>query len=139
MRPSRPPLGIIDANYTLAPLYSSFPAALTSSSPSFPSLQDQDTSVSAYPSMGPGKYPRNVSFWHNPPAQPQPPLPPTAVATSYPLLKYYNIALKLLRKSLSSGELHNEATLITVLVLATFEESIGNWVNLMCTIRLHKH
>ncbi|KAL7653316.1 hypothetical protein ACMYSQ_008032 [Aspergillus niger] len=54
-------------------------------------------------------------------------------------LKYYNIALKLLRKSLSSGELHNEATLITVLVLATFEESIGNWVNLMCTIRLHKH
>ncbi|KAL7653317.1 hypothetical protein ACMYSQ_008033 [Aspergillus niger] len=84
MRPSRPPLGIFDANYTLAPLYSSFPAALTSSSPSFPSLQDQDTSVSAYPSMGPGKYPRNVSFWHNPPAQPQPPLPPTAVATSYP-------------------------------------------------------
>ncbi|PYH63950.1 uncharacterized protein BO88DRAFT_458466 [Aspergillus vadensis CBS 113365] len=57
----------------------------------------------------------------------------------YSFLKYYNIALKLLRKSLSSGELHNEATLITVLVLATFEESIGNWVNLMCTIRLHKH
>ncbi|OJZ80271.1 hypothetical protein ASPFODRAFT_212786 [Aspergillus luchuensis CBS 106.47] len=57
----------------------------------------------------------------------------------YSFLKYYNIALKLLRKSLSSGELHNEATLITVLVLATFEKSIGNWVNLMCTIRLHKH
>ncbi|PWY73633.1 hypothetical protein BO70DRAFT_373122 [Aspergillus heteromorphus CBS 117.55] len=37
----------------------------------------------------------------------------------------------LLRKSLSSGEPHSEATLITVLVLTTFEESIGDWVNLI--------
>lgn len=36
-------------------------------------------------------------------------------------LKYYNKALTLLRESLSSGERHTEATLITVLVLTTFE------------------
>lgn len=36
-------------------------------------------------------------------------------------LKYYNKALTLLRKSLSSGEPHTEATLCTVLVLTTIE------------------
>lgn len=36
-------------------------------------------------------------------------------------LKYYNKALSLLRKSLGSGENHSEATLITILVLTTFE------------------
>lgn len=41
----------------------------------------------------------------------------------YTFLKYYNTALVLLRKSLGSGEEHNEATLITVLVLTTFEVS----------------
>ncbi|KAE8372714.1 hypothetical protein BDV26DRAFT_273513 [Aspergillus bertholletiae] len=49
----------------------------------------------------------------------------------YTFLKYYNIALKLLRKSLASREEHSEATLITVLVLTTFEEFIGDWVNLI--------
>ncbi|CEJ60701.1 Putative Zn(II)2Cys6 transcription factor [Penicillium brasilianum] len=49
----------------------------------------------------------------------------------YAFLKYYNKALTLLRKSLESGEGHSEATLCTVLVLTTFEEYIGDWVNLI--------
>ncbi|OQE32035.1 hypothetical protein PENSTE_c001G08463 [Penicillium steckii] len=49
----------------------------------------------------------------------------------YTFLKYYNKALVLLRKSLGSGEEHTEATLCTVLVLTTFEEYIGDWVNLI--------
>ncbi|OQE42390.1 hypothetical protein PENCOP_c004G06348 [Penicillium coprophilum] len=49
----------------------------------------------------------------------------------YTFLKYYNKALVLLRKSLGSGEEHSEATLCTVLVLTTFEEYIGDWVNLI--------
>lgn len=40
-------------------------------------------------------------------------------------LKYYNKALSLLRKSLGSGEKHSEATLITILVLTTFEVRIA--------------
>lgn len=43
----------------------------------------------------------------------------------YTFLKYYHKALKLLRKSLGSGEGHSEATLITVLILTTFEV----WLN----------
>ncbi|KAL4917300.1 hypothetical protein BDW62DRAFT_184158 [Aspergillus aurantiobrunneus] len=49
----------------------------------------------------------------------------------YTFLKYYNKALSLLRKSLGSGEPYSEATLATVLVLTTFEEFIGDWVNLV--------
>ncbi|KAI3127603.1 transcriptional regulator family: Fungal Specific TF [Penicillium roqueforti] len=49
----------------------------------------------------------------------------------YTFLKYYNKALTLLRKSLSSGEEHSEATLCTVLVLTTFEEFIGDWMNMI--------
>ncbi|KAJ5232949.1 hypothetical protein N7468_005905 [Penicillium chermesinum] len=49
----------------------------------------------------------------------------------YSFLKYYNKALALLRKSLGSGEDHCLATLCTVLVLTTFEEYIGDWVNLI--------
>ncbi|KAJ6013750.1 hypothetical protein N7540_008341 [Penicillium herquei] len=49
----------------------------------------------------------------------------------YTFLKYYNKALVLLRKSLSSGEEHTEATLCTVLVLTTFEEYTGDWLNLI--------
>ncbi|GFF40670.1 uncharacterized transcriptional regulatory protein C15D4.02 [Aspergillus udagawae] len=49
----------------------------------------------------------------------------------YTFLQYYDKALKLLRKSLASGEPHSEATLITVLALTTFEECIGDWVNLI--------
>ncbi|RAH40541.1 Zn(II)2Cys6 transcription factor [Aspergillus brunneoviolaceus CBS 621.78] len=55
----------------------------------------------------------------------------TGTGRLYSFLKYYNTALKLLRKSLGSGEPHNEATLATVLVLTTFEEFIGDWVNLI--------
>ncbi|KAL3474896.1 hypothetical protein BJX99DRAFT_230915 [Aspergillus californicus] len=46
-------------------------------------------------------------------------------------LRYYNKALSLLRGSLGSGEPYSEATLATVLVLTTFEEFIGDWVNLV--------
>ncbi|KAI9368363.1 hypothetical protein BJX61DRAFT_524232 [Aspergillus egyptiacus] len=49
----------------------------------------------------------------------------------YSFLRYYNKALSLLRRSLGSGEPYSEATLITVLVLTTFEEFIGDWVNLV--------
>ncbi|KOS36637.1 hypothetical protein ACN38_g12603 [Penicillium nordicum] len=49
----------------------------------------------------------------------------------YTFLKYYNKALILLRKSLGSGEEHSEATLCTVLILTTFEEYIGDWMNLI--------
>ncbi|EKV09702.1 hypothetical protein PDIG_29390 [Penicillium digitatum PHI26] len=49
----------------------------------------------------------------------------------YTFLKYYNKTLVLLRKSLGSGEEHSEATLCTVLVLTTFEEYIGDWMNLI--------
>ncbi|KAL4797097.1 hypothetical protein BDV19DRAFT_359701 [Aspergillus venezuelensis] len=49
----------------------------------------------------------------------------------YSFLKYYNRALSLLRRSLGSGEPYTEATLTTVLVLTTFEEFIGDWVNLV--------
>ncbi|KAJ5915884.1 hypothetical protein N7454_010791 [Penicillium verhagenii] len=49
----------------------------------------------------------------------------------FTFLKYYNKSLLLLRKSLGSGEEHSEATLCTVLVLTTFEEYTGDWVNLI--------
>ncbi|EEA20979.1 hypothetical protein EYB25_008455 [Talaromyces marneffei] len=45
-------------------------------------------------------------------------------------LKYYNQSIQLLRKSLASGEKHNEATLATILQLSTFEETIGDFMNL---------
>lgn len=45
----------------------------------------------------------------------------TATGNLSTFLKYYNKALSLLRKSLGSGESHSEATLITILVLTTFE------------------
>jgi hypothetical protein len=44
----------------------------------------------------------------------------------FTILKYYNKALVLLRKSLGSGEEHGEATLCTVLVLTTFEVSYSS-------------
>jgi hypothetical protein len=66
----------------------------------------------------------------------------------YDFLKYYDRSLTLLRKSLGSGETHNEAMLACILQLSTFEvcfaltyrlvtaneimqESIGDWVNLV--------
>ncbi|KAH8691255.1 putative C6 finger domain protein [Talaromyces proteolyticus] len=49
----------------------------------------------------------------------------------YDFLKYYDRSLQLLRKSLASSEKHSEAMMATVLQLSTFEESIGDWVNLV--------
>ncbi|PLB37736.1 putative C6 finger domain protein [Aspergillus candidus] len=49
----------------------------------------------------------------------------------FSFLKYYNMALKLLRRSLASTKTHGEATLMTVLVLTNFEECVGDWVNLI--------
>ncbi|GKZ56145.1 hypothetical protein AnigIFM50267_001675 [Aspergillus niger] len=68
----------------MAPPYSSSQAALTGYTPSFLSLQDQNAPLSAYSILGSGQYPDSVAYWHNPSAQPQPPLPPAAVAASYP-------------------------------------------------------
>ncbi|KAL9131544.1 MAG: hypothetical protein Q9217_000558 [Psora testacea] len=46
-------------------------------------------------------------------------------------LGYYNKAVSLLRESLASGEPHTDATVLTVLQLATFEEYLGDWVSLL--------
>ncbi|KAL8935717.1 MAG: hypothetical protein Q9211_004549 [Gyalolechia sp. 1 TL-2023] len=46
-------------------------------------------------------------------------------------LGYYNRSLSLLRKSLASGQTHTDATLLTILQLASFEEYLGDWVNLL--------
>ncbi|KAI9878327.1 MAG: hypothetical protein M1830_001226 [Pleopsidium flavum] len=46
-------------------------------------------------------------------------------------LHYYNKSVSLLRKSLQSGKKNTDATLLTILQLATFEEYLGDWVNLL--------
>ncbi|KAL8965780.1 MAG: hypothetical protein Q9197_006332, partial [Variospora fuerteventurae] len=46
-------------------------------------------------------------------------------------LGYYNKAVSLLLKSLVGGQRHTEAMLLTILQLATFEEYLGDWVNLI--------
>lgn len=46
-------------------------------------------------------------------------------------LGYHNKSLSMLRKSLEKNVKVTEATLLTVLQLATFEEYIGDWVNLI--------
>lgn len=46
-------------------------------------------------------------------------------------LGYHSKALSMLRKSLESHTQYNEAMLLTVLQLATFEEYIGDWINLV--------
>lgn len=46
-------------------------------------------------------------------------------------LGYHSKALSLLRKSLESHTQYTEAMLLTVLQLATFEEYIGDWINLV--------
>ncbi|KAL8935439.1 MAG: hypothetical protein Q9216_005421 [Gyalolechia sp. 2 TL-2023] len=46
-------------------------------------------------------------------------------------LVYYNRSVSLLRKSLASGQTHTDATLLTILQLASFEEYLGDWVNLL--------
>lgn len=45
-------------------------------------------------------------------------------------LKYYSQSLSLLRKTLESGRKPTEATILTILTLGTFEEYLGDWVNL---------
>ncbi|KAF2151866.1 hypothetical protein K461DRAFT_227541 [Myriangium duriaei CBS 260.36] len=44
-------------------------------------------------------------------------------------LSYYNKSVSLLRESLSKASRHSTATLLTILQLATFEEYLGDWVN----------
>ncbi|KAL8760659.1 MAG: hypothetical protein Q9184_003174 [Pyrenodesmia sp. 2 TL-2023] len=46
-------------------------------------------------------------------------------------LAYYNKSVSLLLKALTSGQKHTEAMLLTILQLATFEEYLGDWVNLI--------
>jgi hypothetical protein len=46
-------------------------------------------------------------------------------------LGYHSKALSMLRKSLESHTQYTEAMLLTVLQLATFEEYLGDWVNLV--------
>ncbi|KAL9580610.1 MAG: hypothetical protein Q9212_004392 [Teloschistes hypoglaucus] len=46
-------------------------------------------------------------------------------------LCYYNESVSLLLKSLTRGQKHTEAMLLTVLQLATIEEYLGDWVNLL--------
>jgi hypothetical protein len=46
-------------------------------------------------------------------------------------LGYHSRALEMLRHSLESGQSYTPAMLLTVLQLATFEECLGDWVNLV--------
>ncbi|KAI4202992.1 MAG: hypothetical protein LQ350_002209 [Teloschistes chrysophthalmus] len=46
-------------------------------------------------------------------------------------LCYYNESVSLLLKSLTRGQKHTEAMLLTILQLATIEEYLGDWVNLL--------
>lgn len=46
-------------------------------------------------------------------------------------LGYYNKSVTLLRRSLFEGHHPTHATLLTILQLATFEEYLGDWVNLL--------
>ncbi|TVY90139.1 Sterol uptake control protein [Lachnellula willkommii] len=46
-------------------------------------------------------------------------------------LQYYNKAVSLLLKSLKKGERHSNGTLLAILQLATIEEFLGDWINLL--------
>ncbi|MCJ1284509.1 hypothetical protein MMC26_003842 [Xylographa opegraphella] len=46
-------------------------------------------------------------------------------------LEWYNRSVTKLLKYLKGGRKHNEATLLTILQLAAFEEYLGDWVNLL--------
>ncbi|TVY49462.1 hypothetical protein LOCC1_G000576 [Lachnellula occidentalis] len=46
-------------------------------------------------------------------------------------LQYYNKAVSLLLKSLKRGERHSNGTLLAILQLATIEEFLGDWINLL--------
>ncbi|KAL1960948.1 hypothetical protein VTO42DRAFT_4836 [Malbranchea cinnamomea] len=49
----------------------------------------------------------------------------------YTLLQYYNKSVSLLLKSLQAGDPPSDAMLLTTLQLITFEEYLGDWVNLI--------
>ncbi|KAK2811673.1 hypothetical protein FQN50_002018 [Emmonsiellopsis sp. PD_5] len=49
----------------------------------------------------------------------------------YTFLRYYNQSVSGLLKSLSSGDQHSDAMLLTILQLAAFEEYLGDWVSLV--------
>ncbi|KAF2489370.1 hypothetical protein BU16DRAFT_471850 [Lophium mytilinum] len=46
-------------------------------------------------------------------------------------LKYYNKSVSLLRQSILKNRKHGLATLLTILQLASIEELLGDWINLM--------
>ncbi|TVY80692.1 Transcriptional regulatory protein moc3 [Lachnellula suecica] len=46
-------------------------------------------------------------------------------------LQYYNKAVSLLLQSLKKGERYNNGTLLAILQLATIEEFLGDWINLL--------
>ncbi|KAF4553080.1 Fungal specific transcription factor domain-containing protein 76 [Elsinoe fawcettii] len=46
-------------------------------------------------------------------------------------LRYYDRSVQTLRESLLKSARHSPATLLTILQLATFEEYLGDWVNVM--------
>ncbi|KAH8592931.1 hypothetical protein B0O99DRAFT_689147 [Bisporella sp. PMI_857] len=46
-------------------------------------------------------------------------------------LQYYNKAVSLLLRSLKRGERHSNATILAILQLATIEEFLGDWINLL--------
>ncbi|RDL33609.1 uncharacterized protein BP5553_07977 [Venustampulla echinocandica] len=46
-------------------------------------------------------------------------------------LQYYNKSVSLLLRSLKRGERHNDGTLLAILQLATIEEFLGDWINLL--------
>ncbi|KAF2223746.1 hypothetical protein BDZ85DRAFT_273907 [Elsinoe ampelina] len=46
-------------------------------------------------------------------------------------LRYYDRSVQTLRESLAKSPRHSPATLLTILQLATFEEYLGDWVNVM--------
>lgn len=46
-------------------------------------------------------------------------------------LQYYNKAVSLLLKSLKKGERHSSGTILAILQLATIEEFLGDWINLL--------
>ncbi|KAM5451811.1 hypothetical protein MaudCBS49596_003639 [Microsporum audouinii] len=49
----------------------------------------------------------------------------------YTSLHYYNKSVSSLLSSLKSRQPHNDATILTILQLTTFEEYVGDWVNLI--------
>ncbi|GBF66794.1 hypothetical protein TMEN_9515 [Trichophyton mentagrophytes] len=49
----------------------------------------------------------------------------------YTFLQYYNKSVSSLLSSLKSRQPHRDATILTILQLTTFEEYVGDWVNLI--------